>query len=720
MTDQHRHLRQLVECRESAEGGIMEDFHVLAGTRPRLPGLSEGLDEGHYRVTMNVTGPQILNYLKKQGSGTPHSIAMAFSTSSAPIEDYLEKMVKEGKVVKSGRFAYKLAEEVELDEAGALAHPTRAHIGRLAREAKKKGLPFKEACTAVRLAVKGSHFSDAQRDELKNLVARAYGKTRTEDVDLAEGGGWTETTIKSRPGKKYRYRNDGPGKFKAEYKHQTGWRKLRNLSMIDDLKKQAGYHEGVEGDDVDELDEAALLDKLFTRKKDGSVYRYHPKAKGALQHWKKTGVCPKCLQRAITGAECKACGWTPKQGIKEDAEPVEEVLGVPDLEKWKIKTSPKHATYTIALHGKEVKVTETPEPPGSGLYRYRVFVGGKRVGTKDFMRRGDVMRTVQKAVMRKHEDADLDEAARFEVTLKKMLPDYKDLAKKIPGILKKGGKTSQNISTALFGNKGAAQIHKTEGLLAWMKQMGVLGELSGQWFVRPKHEDADLDEGLAGQRLAALDAVLQNQSRYGRPTLIGSGVDKVSMQDAKWMVGKRIATWVERAGGKKAVSADPHSKRVMDFRNDLEDQAYEHIEHSKEQPEAAPEPITEDMLRLRVLAGIDPLPKRIVESTTAVKLKLQGAADDAGKIAKAVLASIPGGVKRAVKRSYGGHKMQLDHTGNGVVIGDCRLTIKPGSDKGFDATLTHNGKPVSYTKAQSGSALVNSVERFMNEAIRRV
>lgn len=112
----------------------------------------------------------------------------------------------------------------------------------------------------------------------------------------------------------------------------------------------------------------------------------------------------------------RAEGEHGKGGSVEDsseAGDMEEALGVPDLDKWKMSQKGGTTFHTIKLHGKTVTVSETPAPKGSGLYRWRTFINGKRVGTQDDTQRNYAMRTVEKAVMKGEsvEDAsDLDEA----------------------------------------------------------------------------------------------------------------------------------------------------------------------------------------------------------------------------------------------------------------------------------------------------------------------
>lgn len=91
-------------------------------------------------------------------------------------------------------------------------------------------------------------------------------------------------------------------------------------------------------------------------------------------------------------------------------------------------------------------------------------------------------------------------------------------------------------------------------------------------------EDDELVEGQLGRKLSALDVVIENQRLYGRSTTIGNRIGQVSADQAKWMVSKRIAQWVETRRGEKAVSVDIHSDRLWKFRDELEAQAYESIE----------------------------------------------------------------------------------------------------------------------------------------------
>ena len=99
--------------------------------------------------------------------------------------------------------------------------------------------------------------------------------------------------------------------------------------------------------------------------------------------------------------------WKRQHESVEGEDTMQEALGVPDLNKWKIKQKGGKTFYTIKLHGKTVTVSETPEPKGSGLYRYRTFIGGQRYGKLDDTSEKGVMRTVEKAVM----GEDMDEAA---------------------------------------------------------------------------------------------------------------------------------------------------------------------------------------------------------------------------------------------------------------------------------------------------------------------
>jgi hypothetical protein len=95
----------------------------------------------------------------------------------------------------------------------------------------------------------------------------------------------------------------------------------------------------------------------------------------------------------------------------EGEDNMQEALGVPDLNKWKITQKGGKTFYTIKLHGKTVTVSEKGEPARSGLYRYRIFIDGKRYQKQDETEIKGVMRTVQTAVME-----DMDEAMARGVT----------------------------------------------------------------------------------------------------------------------------------------------------------------------------------------------------------------------------------------------------------------------------------------------------------------
>lgn len=88
-------------------------------------------------------------------------------------------------------------------------------------------------------------------------------------------------------------------------------------------------------------------------------------------------------------------------GLTEDEgtdEPVDEALGVPNLDKWKSKAEGGGRVYRIHLHGKTVDVTHF----GSN---YKVYVGGKRHAAKgEYKKVSDVMRVVSQAVMESADD----------------------------------------------------------------------------------------------------------------------------------------------------------------------------------------------------------------------------------------------------------------------------------------------------------------------------
>ena len=91
--------------------------------------------------------------------------------------------------------------------------------------------------------------------------------------------------------------------------------------------------------------------------------------------------------------------WKRQHESVEGEDTMQEALGVPELNKWKIKQKGGKTFYTIKLHGKTVTVSEKGEPARSGLYRYRIFIDGKRYQRPDETEIKGVMRTVEKAVM---------------------------------------------------------------------------------------------------------------------------------------------------------------------------------------------------------------------------------------------------------------------------------------------------------------------------------
>jgi len=69
------------------------------------------------------------------------------------------------------------------------------------------------------------------------------------------------------------------------------------------------------------------LDRLHDREQVGSVVLYVPKQgmeKEAARAWSASEVCPRCHRRAIVGARCIQCGWTPEKGLDYSEQPEDE------------------------------------------------------------------------------------------------------------------------------------------------------------------------------------------------------------------------------------------------------------------------------------------------------------------------------------------------------------------------------------------------------------
>jgi len=244
--------------------------------------------------------------------------------------------------------------------------------------------------------------------------------------------------------------------------------------------------------------------------------------------------------------------------------------------------------------------------------KYRILKGGKPVYTSEGV---------------EPEGDDLDEAARFEVTLKKMLPNYKQMAKKIPGILQKGGKTSQTVNTALFGNEGAGQIYKTEALLAWMRQMGVLGHMSGIWYVKSKQEGMDEsayytaktepDREFAAGWVAAMkrisDLPVEDVERGVKKAVSGRSADyKVGYQTAVAHWNGTATKHLNRAHDLGLVKAYSGYHGQGHFRHPTNS-----VKSVSESCERSDGPVllgrtvlAESVGQFRTMSGIDPLPRR--------------------------------------------------------------------------------------------------------------
>lgn len=205
-----------------------------------------------------------------------------------------------------------------------------------------------------------------------------------------------------------------------------------------DMRGQRGFPEGDEGLVYHLKLEYKLKDKYTGEEKKWRrqyVIRTDHKNKG----WRIDEVAPPMPAEAVPGLESHY--KTPQAAAKALAgylkairdkgtyvESIDEALGVPDLNKWKITQKGGKTFYTVKLHGKTVTVREVGEPPRSGLYRYRIFIDGKQYQKQDETEVKGVMRTVEKAVM--GESIDLSEGAEeFRAAVSRIIPDPKEFRK---------------------------------------------------------------------------------------------------------------------------------------------------------------------------------------------------------------------------------------------------------------------------------------------------
>ena len=89
-------------------------------------------------------------------------------------------------------------------------------------------------------------------------------------------------------------------------------------------------------------------------------------------------------------------GAPKKHGAKRNSGEADVYSG--DFRGWESARAMGEWTYSRTWAGHYVSVTETPDPPRSGLYRYRVFIDDKRLGSKDFREVKQVFAAVKKAI----------------------------------------------------------------------------------------------------------------------------------------------------------------------------------------------------------------------------------------------------------------------------------------------------------------------------------
>ena len=99
--------------------------------KPWGEGVEDG-DETLDEILARVNNPDILDFIRKKGEVTPHTVSMAFSTGDKDIKRRLDVLVKKGTLKKTGRFSYAMAEdmqEAEVDAAYAKTHAVTDQAG---------------------------------------------------------------------------------------------------------------------------------------------------------------------------------------------------------------------------------------------------------------------------------------------------------------------------------------------------------------------------------------------------------------------------------------------------------------------------------------------------------------------------------------------------------------------------------------------------------------
>lgn len=89
-------------------------------------------------------------------------------------------------------------------------------------------------------------------------------------------------------------------------------------------------------------------------------------------------------------------GGAKKNAVKRNSGEADIHSG--DFRGWEAARAMGEWTYSRTWAGHYVSVTETPDPPRSGLYRYRVFIDDKRLGKVDFREVKQVFAAIKKAI----------------------------------------------------------------------------------------------------------------------------------------------------------------------------------------------------------------------------------------------------------------------------------------------------------------------------------
>ena len=349
-TESYSHLHRLVEVREDAMNqDMMTEARKLAGMRPVLPSLTEALlSEWPDAAKMSNDDLRKAYQIGKEREDSLMGRPLRFY--KAVCAEMKKRGLKEStdklgnpEVIPDMKFGtrYKYNHGIFIDH---VVDKDEFHVSQAGRPSKKLGFA-KSLAKAKEIALRKGDFMESLED-LTEAASKALSLVSSK---LSFGSG-------------------NPS---------------RDIYLAQSRKKAAAFAKEHGASPKNVLSAHNRFMEMWVIGKDMQA--------GTIWLLRKDGEWVKVPHGGMT---------VPGRGESVEGEnDMREALGVPELNKWKITQTGGKTFYTIKLHGKTVTVSEVGEPPRSGLYRYRIFIDGKRYQRPDETSEKGVMRTVEKAMI---------------------------------------------------------------------------------------------------------------------------------------------------------------------------------------------------------------------------------------------------------------------------------------------------------------------------------